>query len=53
MAHNSLKGLDQSEQKFDGKGMRVAIVHTRWNQTVVGALVKVSVRSYEFFPSLL
>ena len=35
----SIKGLPALE-KCDGAGIRIGIVHTRWNSVVVDALVK-------------
>jgi 6,7-dimethyl-8-ribityllumazine synthase len=36
---SDIKGLSQSEVKYDGSPLRIAIVHARWNATVVDALV--------------
>ncbi|OCH86903.1 dimethylribityllumazine synthase [Obba rivulosa] len=36
---SSLKGPAPSNAKFDGSPLRVAIVHSRWNKTVIDALV--------------
>ncbi|THH17120.1 hypothetical protein EW146_g3627 [Bondarzewia mesenterica] len=36
---SSIKGLPQSETSFDGSTLRVAIVHARWNKSVIDALV--------------
>jgi len=36
---STIKGLSQSQNQYDGSSMRVAIVHARWNTTVVDALV--------------
>ncbi|RDB21386.1 6,7-dimethyl-8-ribityllumazine synthase [Hypsizygus marmoreus] len=35
----SIKGLASSEVLYDGSELRVAIVHARWNKTVIEALV--------------
>jgi 6,7-dimethyl-8-ribityllumazine synthase len=35
----TIKGLSPSQNQYDGSSMRVAIVHGRWNHTVVDALV--------------
>ncbi|KAF8226727.1 Lumazine synthase [Tricholoma matsutake] len=35
----TIKGLSQSQNQYDGSSMRVAIVHARWNKTVIDALV--------------
>jgi 6,7-dimethyl-8-ribityllumazine synthase len=35
----SIKGLEPSETKYDGSPLRIAIVHARWNKTVIDALV--------------
>ncbi|EJU00783.1 6-7-dimethyl-8-ribityllumazine synthase [Dacryopinax primogenitus] len=39
MADNTLKGLTSSTDTFSGEGLRIGIVHTRWNKQVVDALV--------------
>jgi hypothetical protein len=36
----TIKGLSPSQNQYDGSSMRVAIVHGRWNNTVVDALVR-------------
>jgi len=36
---NTIKGLSESDVKYDGSTLRIAIVHTRWNKTIVDALV--------------
>lgn len=36
---NTVKGISQPPVKFDGSPLRVAIVHARWNKTVIDALV--------------
>ncbi|KAJ7481139.1 6,7-dimethyl-8-ribityllumazine synthase [Mycena galericulata] len=38
MSH-TIKGLSESAVKYDGAPLRVAIVHARWNTTVIEALV--------------
>ncbi|KAH7929666.1 Lumazine synthase [Leucogyrophana mollusca] len=35
----TIKGLSPSTTQFDGSGLRVAIVHARWNKSVIDALV--------------
>ena len=35
----TIKGLPESEVKYDGSSLRVAIVHARWNKSVIDALV--------------
>jgi len=35
----SIKGPAAAEAQFDGSGLRVAIVHSRWNKVVIDALV--------------
>jgi 6,7-dimethyl-8-ribityllumazine synthase len=35
----SIKGISQSDNRFDGSPLRVAIVHARWNKAVIDALV--------------
>ena len=39
MSTTSIKGLSQSQVQHDGSALRVAIIHARWNKTVVEALV--------------
>lgn len=36
---STIKGLVPSDVQFDGSSIRVAIVHARWNKTVIEALV--------------
>ncbi|KAF7986520.1 hypothetical protein HWV62_26220 [Athelia sp. TMB] len=36
---HTIKGLEPSQVQYDGSGLRVAIVHARWNKTVIDALV--------------
>ncbi|KAJ7264984.1 6,7-dimethyl-8-ribityllumazine synthase [Mycena haematopus] len=36
---HSIKGLSESSVKYDGSALRVAIVHARWNTTVIEPLV--------------
>jgi 6,7-dimethyl-8-ribityllumazine synthase len=35
----TVKGLAPSSQNYDGSPLRIAIVHTRWNQTIIEPLV--------------
>jgi 6,7-dimethyl-8-ribityllumazine synthase len=37
--NTTIKGLSQSQNQYDGSSMRVAIIHARWNKTVIDALV--------------
>lgn len=39
MTDATIKGLVPSEVEYDGSNLRVAIVHARWNKTVIDALV--------------
>ncbi|EIN07137.1 dimethylribityllumazine synthase [Punctularia strigosozonata HHB-11173 SS5] len=39
LSFSAVKGLSQSDQKFDGSPLRIAIVHARWNKSVIDALV--------------
>ncbi|ETW86149.1 hypothetical protein HETIRDRAFT_60144 [Heterobasidion irregulare TC 32-1] len=41
---SSIKGLPQSQSSFDGAPLRVAIVHARWNKSVIDALVAGAVK---------
>ncbi|KAF9261428.1 6,7-dimetjyl-8-ribityllumazine synthase [Marasmius fiardii PR-910] len=36
----AIKGISQPQAKLDGSPLRVAIVHARWNKTVIDALVQ-------------
>ncbi|KAL6298439.1 6,7-dimethyl-8-ribityllumazine synthase [Sparassis latifolia] len=36
---SSIKGPSAPDAKFDGSPLRIAIVHSRWNKTVIDALV--------------
>ncbi|KAJ6502025.1 6,7-dimethyl-8-ribityllumazine synthase [Mycena sanguinolenta] len=36
---HSIKGLSESSVQYDGSSLRVAIVHARWNTTVIEPLV--------------
>lgn len=37
---SDVKGLDTTQAKIDGSSLRIGIVHTRWNTTVVDSLLK-------------
>lgn len=37
-AHN-IKGISAPTEQFDGSSLRIAIVHARWNKTVIDALL--------------
>jgi 6,7-dimethyl-8-ribityllumazine synthase len=37
---STIKGIDTSVGALDGSGLRVAIVHARWNKVVIEALVQ-------------
>jgi 6,7-dimethyl-8-ribityllumazine synthase len=34
-----LGGLSESSVKIDGSGMKIAIIHTRWNSAIINELV--------------
>ncbi|KDR73561.1 hypothetical protein GALMADRAFT_619181 [Galerina marginata CBS 339.88] len=36
---STIKGLVKSDVAYDGSSLRVAIVHARWNKTIIDALV--------------
>jgi 6,7-dimethyl-8-ribityllumazine synthase len=36
---HTIKGPSNSEVKYNGAGLRIAIVHARWNKSVIDALV--------------
>jgi 6,7-dimethyl-8-ribityllumazine synthase len=35
----TIKGLSESDVQYDGSSLRVAIVHARWNKSVIDALI--------------
>lgn len=37
---STIKGISQSQFQHDGSALRVAIVHARWNDTVIKALLE-------------
>lgn len=37
---SDIKGIDISQSNFDGSGLRIGIVHARWNKGVIDALVQ-------------
>ncbi|KAG8963424.1 hypothetical protein FRC03_003013 [Tulasnella sp. 419] len=39
MSDPTIKGIEPSTEVFDGSKLRIAIVHARWNKTVIDALV--------------
>ncbi|EEB94893.1 hypothetical protein MPER_06222, partial [Moniliophthora perniciosa FA553] len=39
----TIKGISQSQVKLDGSPLRVAIVHARWNKTVIDALLSCAI----------
>ena len=41
----SIKGPAPAPTSLDGSGLRVAIVHARWNESVISALVQGTVAS--------
>lgn len=44
MADTTIKGLPAPPKKHDGSPFRIAIVHARWNDTVIKALVDGTVK---------
>lgn len=36
---SAIKGISQTEVAYDGSGLRIAIVHARWNRVIIDALV--------------
>ncbi|CCD26150.2 lumazine synthase RIB4 NDAI_0G03730 [Naumovozyma dairenensis CBS 421] len=36
----AVKGLGKIDQKYDGSRLRIGIIHARWNNVVIDALVK-------------
>lgn len=41
MSKTFQKGVSESAVKLDGSGLRIAIVHTRWNYALVDQMYKV------------
>ncbi|AFR96029.1 6,7-dimethyl-8-ribityllumazine synthase [Cryptococcus neoformans var. grubii H99] len=39
MLDNTVKGLPPAPTTYDGSGLRIAIVHARWNDTIINALL--------------
>jgi len=39
LSFSDVKGIDKATGKIDGSGLRIAIVHARWNKPVIEALV--------------
>lgn len=37
--NTTIKGLSKSDVKHDGSSLRIAIVHARWNKSVIDALI--------------
>jgi 6,7-dimethyl-8-ribityllumazine synthase len=37
---STIKGVDTTAPTLDGSGLRVAIIHARWNKVVIDALVQ-------------
>ena len=40
MSDPTIKGISFSESSLDGSSLRIAIVHARWNKSVIDALLK-------------
>lgn len=40
MASQNIKGLVPSNTSYDGSALRVAIVHARWNKSIIDALLE-------------
>lgn len=40
MSDPTIKGLGAAPTKYDGSSHRVAIIHARWNDVVINALVE-------------
>jgi len=40
MGDNSVKNYPLFPEKFDGSTLRIAIVHARWNKSVIDALIR-------------
>lgn len=36
---STIKGLVKSDVKYDGSSLRIAIVHARWNKSIIDSLV--------------
>lgn len=40
MSDPTIKGVSFSESSLDGSSLRIAIVHARWNKSVIDALLQ-------------
>ena len=40
MSYQPIKGISPSKKTFDGSSLRIAIVHARWNEPIIEALLK-------------
>lgn len=40
MSDPTIKGLGAAPTKYDGSGHRIAIIHARWNDVIINALVE-------------
>lgn len=40
MSDPTIKGLGEAPTKYDGSPFRIAIIHARWNDVIINALVE-------------
>ena len=45
----TIKGIEPTDVKYDGSQLRVAIVHARWNKTVIEALLEGALKKLKEF----
>lgn len=45
----AVKGLGQIDQQYDGSGLRVGILHARWNSKIITALVEGAIQRLKSF----
>lgn len=45
----AVKGLGEVDQKYDGSGLRIGILHARWNSKIISALVDGAIERLKSF----
>ncbi|AET37769.1 lumazine synthase RIB4 Ecym_2009 [Eremothecium cymbalariae DBVPG len=43
----AISGLANSDQKYDGSSLKIAILHARWNKNIIDALVSGAVKTMQ------
>ena len=43
----NIKGLPPQNKTYDGSAFRIAIVHARWNEGIINALVEGTIRTLQ------